>query len=479
MVLGERTHDLRVFGDKGGMDDVVLQKLPDQGIEKPGRGVGGGALQVVFGQERQELGLDLGIVHGRQGRLHLLFQSLDHADALEGGGEIDLDLVHARFGRVLDLVAPADFLDESRDEFLAHVHQVVVIGIGLVELEGGEFGIVGQIDALVAELPADFVDPVQASYHQHLEVQFGRHAQVQVHAEVVVVGDEGFRGRPSRDHVHHGGFHLQKVSVVEVLADLGDDAGSDLENVADLVVDNQIEVALAVSGFHVGNPTEARVSLGKWDHVEAGTEEDHCLGKDRELSVLGLSGMPGDPDNVSSLEHPVDFRKGLLVLVGLGITHDLDLCSVSVEIVKEQFSLVTHRNDASRNGNRLVFNLFSGRRLRFVVGIEIGNPVVDVKLVRVGIQSVLFHLRHGVPAVLQELAGIGDLLLLFLLGGGWLRSGLGSLGGFLFRLFLGGGLGLHSLLVGVLGAGISVLVDVGFGGGSGSGGHGSIFGRHG
>ena len=60
------------------------------------------------------------------------------------------------------------------------VHQVVVVGVGLVELEHGELGIVLGADAFVAEVAIDLVDAVHAADHQALEVELGRDAEEEV-----------------------------------------------------------------------------------------------------------------------------------------------------------------------------------------------------------------------------------------------------------------------------------------------------------
>jgi len=42
-----------------------------------------------------------------------------------------------------------DGLDHFADHLLRHIHNVVVIGVGHVELAGRELGVVGQVDALI------------------------------------------------------------------------------------------------------------------------------------------------------------------------------------------------------------------------------------------------------------------------------------------------------------------------------------------
>jgi hypothetical protein len=45
-----------------------------------------------------------------------------------------------------------------------------------VEFAGGEFGVVGEIDAFIAELATNLVHAVQAADHELLQVQLGSNA---------------------------------------------------------------------------------------------------------------------------------------------------------------------------------------------------------------------------------------------------------------------------------------------------------------
>ena len=51
----------------------------------------------------------------------------------------------------------------------------------LVEFTGGELRVVGQINALIPELPPYFVNPIQATHNQHLQVQLWGNTHVQLH----------------------------------------------------------------------------------------------------------------------------------------------------------------------------------------------------------------------------------------------------------------------------------------------------------
>lgn len=61
-----------------------------------------------------------------------------------------------------------DERERTGDELLSQAHEVLVVGVRHVKLTRREFGVVCQIDALVAHLPSDLVHAVNAADHQHL-----------------------------------------------------------------------------------------------------------------------------------------------------------------------------------------------------------------------------------------------------------------------------------------------------------------------
>ena len=65
-----------------------------------------------------------------------------------------------------------ELLDERADG--------VVVAVGLVCLDHGEFRGVGGVDALVAEVAVDFEHAVDAADEAALEEQFRRDAQVEI-----------------------------------------------------------------------------------------------------------------------------------------------------------------------------------------------------------------------------------------------------------------------------------------------------------
>ena len=139
---------------------------------------------------------------------------------------------------------------------LHHVHDVVVVDVGLVGLQHRELGVVLEAHALVAEVLADLVDAVDAADDAALEVQLGGDAQVEVPLQLVVVRDERPRQGAAVQRLQHRRLDLDEAARVQEVADRLDDAGALHEHLARRVVDHEVEKALAVARLHVGETVE-------------------------------------------------------------------------------------------------------------------------------------------------------------------------------------------------------------------------------
>jgi hypothetical protein len=98
-----------------------------------------------------------------------------------------------------------------------------------------------------------------------------------------VVSGEGLGSSTTSNLVHHGSLNLNEVALVEVSADPGDHLGSSDEDIAGLLVADEIEVSLAVSLLEI---LEAVVVIGKG--VQARSQENNLSGEDRQLTLLTL-----------------------------------------------------------------------------------------------------------------------------------------------------------------------------------------------
>ena len=138
------------------------------------------------------------------------------------------------------------------DEALGELHHVVVVGERLVRLEHRELGVVAGVDAFVAEHATDLEHALEAAHDEPLQVQLGRDAEVEVDVERVVVGDERARGGAAELVPEHGRLDLDEARVGELAAERGDRGEADREDPAGVLVDDEVDVALAEAGVDVG-----------------------------------------------------------------------------------------------------------------------------------------------------------------------------------------------------------------------------------
>ena len=197
------------------------------------------------------------------------------------------------------------------DQRLGEVHQVAVFAIGLVELHHGELGVVPRRQPLVAEVAVDLEHLLEAADHQPLQIQLRRDAQEQLHVERVVVGGEGLGRRAAGDGMHHRRFHFEEVALDHEGADRLDDLRAALEGLARVVVGDEVEVALAVFLFLVGEAVEFFRQ-----RTQRLRQQADRFGLDGQLALVGLEQGAGDADEIAQvpvLEGVVRFGAGDIV----------------------------------------------------------------------------------------------------------------------------------------------------------------------
>ena len=314
----------RVLGDEGRLDQGVfdrgLEDFQQQAAPAPGR----------FELDLQTLAMArqrvaVGAVGNADFRV-VVAHRLVHAPTAEGRAQINL---HAF---PFHLRGAEHFLRGVTDQAFGQVHDLVVGGIGLVQFEHRELGVVPGRHTLVAEVAVDLVDPFQPADHQTLQIQLGRHAQVQIDIQRVVVGDERPRGGAAGDDLHHRRFHFEEAACIQPVADRTHDAAAGNEHRARLGRDDQVDIALAVTLFDIGQP----VPLVR-QRTQALGQQSQLLRLDRQLAGAGTGQAAGNRDDVAdipALERVVGLAQGVgleehldaagfvLDLREAGLTHD-------------------------------------------------------------------------------------------------------------------------------------------------------------
>src|SRR6185312_5041534 len=160
-----------------------------------------------------------------------------------------------------------DLGGQVRHQSFDQGHHVGVVGVGLVQLEHGEFRVVPGRDALVAEDPADLEHLFQPAHDQAFEVQLLGDAQVEIDVQGVVVGDERPGRGPTGDGVEDGRLHLDEAALLQPPPGEADDATAGQQDAPRVLVGPQVDLALAVAGVDVGDAlplvTEAAAGLGQ------------------------------------------------------------------------------------------------------------------------------------------------------------------------------------------------------------------------
>jgi hypothetical protein len=191
---------------------------------------------------------------------------------------------------VLERERPEHLLGQADDELLGQVHQVLVRGAGLIELEQRELRVVLRRQALVAEDAAELEDALEAADDQALQVELGRDAEVEVDVERVVMCDKRSRRGAAGHALHHRRLDLEEAALAEEAPDVIDDAAPDLEDAPRLGVGDEVEVALAVARLDV---LEA-VPLLRQGAERLG-QEPELVHLERQLAVRVRKGRPRTP----------------------------------------------------------------------------------------------------------------------------------------------------------------------------------------
>ena len=273
----------------------------------------------------------------------------------------------------LTVVVPSVSAATRATSALHPVHRVAVVGVGLVPLEHRELGVVLERDALVAEVLADLVDPLEAADDQPLEVELGGDAEVERLVELVVVRRERAGERPAVARLQDGRLDLDEAVLVERAADRADHARAELEVGARLLVHQQVEVAAAVALLDVGEAVE-RVGERRPD---AG-EDVEAVGRERRLAAPGLRGVARDAGDVAEVD--VDLAGSL------DRADQLDAPAAVDELEEGELAHVAAREDAA--GEAALLCGFAAGLERLGLGPH-GGDLVPVR------KALRFHRRSA------------------------------------------------------------------------------------
>src|SRR5581483_6948814 len=202
---------------------------------------------------------------------------------------------------------PADrFPGRELDQALDPGHRVAVVRIRLVPLEHRELRLMLERDPLVAKVLADLVHALEAAHDQPLQIQLGGDSQVEVAVELVRVRHERLGERPSVPRLEDRRLDLDEAVRVEEAPDRGDEARTDDEVASRVLVHQQVEVALPVTDFRIGDAVER---VRQRPRVLA--QQLEIVDGQRRLASPRLRRPAGDADHVAEVEVDLAHPGGL------------------------------------------------------------------------------------------------------------------------------------------------------------------------
>ena len=250
-----------------------------------------------------------------------------------------------RHGAAKSIAGSGDARRGGADDRLEAPRRVLVVGVGLVPLDHRELGVVLGREALVAEVLAELVDALEAADDRALEVELGRDPQVEVAVERVVVGHERAAPRAAVDRLEDRRLDLDEAVVVERAPHGGDDPRPRDEQLARLLVGDQVELAPAEARLDVGQPV---VLVGRRpQRLGEQRERRHAQ---RELAAARADRHAVDADQVAEVERDEPLEALLAELVDARM--QLDAPRAVDEVEERRAPRLAPRRDPPRDAVR-------------------------------------------------------------------------------------------------------------------------------
>ena len=276
---------------------------------------------------------------------------------------------------VFDFQSAADAFGHAANQILDQLGHHFEIGVGPVSLEHGEFRIVPPRHALIAEVAVEFENLGESTDQQALQIQLRRYAQKKIHAQRIMMRFERRGRRAARHRLHHRCFHLEEAALLEKGTDLADDGETFAENIARMLVGDEVEVALAVPRLDVLQS----VPLFR-QRVQRLAQDDETRGLDRRLAGFRREALALDSDEIADIQLVVERRAGFPDRFVLQI--DLHAPTMVAHVEKMALAHVAARGDTARDRDR--FALGESRA-------NIANVTRDGKRDAIGTQPLAFQ----------------------------------------------------------------------------------------
>ena len=396
--LGERADLDGVIAHKGGVDDGLLTQLViNLGNELAARPFGLDLDAALVGSSSELLG---GGIDG-----HLVAQhvgdDIGHGTARPGTGKVDgLTLI-------LDLLGIVHRGIRSLDNALAQLLHALKVREGAVCLHGGELGVVRKVHALITEDAANLEHTLKAAHKQALKVQLGSDAQVVLLVQRIEMRDERLGRGTSLDGLQNRGLNFHEAVSFHVATEGRDDSGTLAEGLAHVLVHDQVDIALTITGLLVGKAVEL---LG---------QRTNGLGKKREatrrhgeLATLSANHNALDAHDIAQVE----LAQALPVILVhiIDTTEELDIARRVAQHDEHNLALAALGNNTATDLHDVGCVLAIGKV--GILGLDVGHVILNIRMLGIrvlasGIQGLAVGKAAGTLIVKRLGNGGFDLIL--------------------------------------------------------------------
>ena len=203
--------------------------------------------------------------------------------------------------------------------------------------------------------------------------------------------------RAPRDGLHHGRLHLQEVLMNKEIPDGLNNPVPQNKDFSYLVVYDEVQVTLSVSGFFIGQPMPF---FRKGSHRLG--EQSDTISKEGQLPGLGSKKAPLNTDEITHIHVPKD----LILLLTHFILSDicLDATGPVLQVNKGGLSETTDGHYPPCHGKRLFF-LFQGLFIHLAIAFfGLGGRHIALKSCRIQTNALVPEGVCFLPSLLNEWA---------------------------------------------------------------------------
>ena len=117
------------------------------------------------------------------------------------------------------------------------------------------------VHTFIAEVTAELIHTLEAPDDETLQIKLVGDTQIERDIQRVVMRDEGARSSTARDRLQDGRIDLDVATLIEELAHRIEDLRTLEEDILDMAIDDEVNIALAEAELRISEAVEGLTTL--------------------------------------------------------------------------------------------------------------------------------------------------------------------------------------------------------------------------